>query len=244
MHDQPFTRNPPGSAGLLLDELNRAFPGWGDAAEFDWWFRRRVGGPRADLLVLGRPDEPVAGMAVSYRRVGAPDGSDRLVGVLTGAWTVPGHRRQGCFAELVLRAQETAAERGAVALLGFARRERASIATLERASLGTLPAWWLRAPGGGPPATACASARPGAADLHRWFHAHRRGAGMRYPSAAVFAEQMRLESPSTSLVAAGERHWAIVRDGIVQALVATLPEPTRRRPCARWRASRAPPPRP
>ena len=214
--------NPPGAERAFLRGLQASFPGWGGPEDLRWWFRREVGGPVADLLLLVDGDHgPVAGAAVCHRRVSGLDdagaGAAR-VAILSGAWTDPHHRRQGCFRELVAHGREVAARRGAGALLAFAAAERASTPALTAAAAGVVGGWGLRTAGSAAPARpAAASAfapgrRPSAADLHRWFAA-RPGAGMIYRDAAQFAVQARLRRRGTVVVPAGPGHWAIVEGG-------------------------------
>lgn len=217
--------NPPGAERAFLRGLQASFPGWGGPEDLRWWFRREVGGPVADLLLLLDGDHgPVAGAAVCHRLVrGLEDagaGAAR-VAILSGAWTDPRHRRQGCFRELIAHGREVAARRGAGALLAFAAAERASTPALTAAAAGVVGGWGLRTAGSAAPArpaAALASGRqPSAADLHRWFAA-RPGAGMVYGDAARFAVQARLRRRGTVVVPAGPGHWAIVegRGGVAR----------------------------
>jgi len=205
--------NPPGAERAFLRGLQASFPGWGGRDDLRWWFRREVGGPVADLLLIVDADHgAVAGAAVCYRLASELDatGAER-VAILSAAWTDPRHRRQGYFRDLVAHAQEVAGMRGAGALLAFAAAERPSTPALTAVAAGAVAGWYLRAgASAAPPATAPAPARrPSAADLHRWFAA-RPGAGMVYRDAAQFAVQARLHRMRTAVVPAGAGHWAIV----------------------------------
>jgi GNAT superfamily N-acetyltransferase len=123
-----------------LAGLNQCFPGWGDAAQFDWC-NRRPGDPRpADLLVAEADGEIVAGLAVVYRRIGRDDEPHELVGVLSGAWTLPEARGQGQFGRLLDRAAEVARERGATIALAFVTGERSSAGQLDRRSARVIEA--------------------------------------------------------------------------------------------------------
>ena len=238
--------NPPGGEPVFLRGLRESFPGWGGAAEFRWWFRREVGGPPADLLLLVEGGTAIAGTAVCHRLVsGIPGEAGGRVAIMSGAWTAPAHRRRGCFRALVEHARAVAATRGARALLAFASGGRASTPALAAASTAAIDSWGLRgratasppAPGrdrvgasasasagagaGAPPAARHAP-RPSEGALQRWF-ADRPGAGIVYPGSQVFAVHARLRRAHTAVVAAGPGHWAIVerrRDASpVQAVV-------------------------
>jgi hypothetical protein len=199
----PPAPSPP-EPGAYLRALNRAFPGWGDEAEFDWWFRRRAGDLAPDVLAIGPPDAPMAGMAVVYRRLVDPWGGEHRAGVICGAWTEPGHRLRGLGLELYAQVRPLAIERGVAALLAFIRNDRVSIAHMQKSSVATLPAWSLAFDGAAAPPP-----RPAPPELRDWFDAHRRGGGFRYPGAA-FADQARLAAPTTAVVRAGDDAWAVL----------------------------------
>lgn len=219
------TLNPPGAERAFLRGLQASFPGWGGPEDLRWWFRREVGGPVADLLLLvDGAHGPVAGAAVCHRLASGLDGAGADAGrvaILSGAWTDPHHRRQGCFRELIAHAREVAARRGAGALLAFAAAERPSTPALTAAAAGVVGGWGLRTAGSAAPprpaAVLASGRRPSAADLHRWFAA-RPGAGMVYHEAAQFAVQARLRRRGTVVVPAGPGHWAIVevRGGVAR----------------------------
>jgi len=223
--------NPPGLEPAYLEALQRNFRGWGEEAEFDWWFRREVGAPRADLLVLVEGgDTLVAGAAVSYRRLDIPGARQELVGVLTGAWTAHQYRRRGCFTELIERARDVAGGRGAAMLLAFSSTEPESRDALARASFAETDTWYVGGDSRGRPADPRAE-RPDLAQLHRWFHENRVGAGITYPTAQIFAEQALLTDPSTRVAEAPGGLWGILAaehvGGGVQAVISEelLPDP-------------------
>lgn len=226
-----FLLNPPGLAPAYLEALQRNFGGWGGEAELVWWFRREVGAPAADLLVLVEGgDTLVAGTAVTYRRLGIGGGQE-LAGVMTGAWTASQHRRRGCYTELIKRAREVAGGRGAALLLAFTSADPISRAPLARASFGETSAWHLGGESQGRPADRRAS-RPSDAQLHRWFHENRAGAGIDYPTVQAFAEQALLRDPTTRVAEAPGGLWGILAaehtGGGVQAVISEelLPDPT------------------
>src|SRR5690349_7166295 len=88
--------NPRGVDAAYLSGLHGSHPGWGDEAAFAWWYRRSVDAPAADLVTIFDGDQLVAGMSVSWRAA-TGGGVPRLVGIMGGAWTLPSHRRRGCF---------------------------------------------------------------------------------------------------------------------------------------------------
>lgn len=227
-----FLLNPPGLEPAYLEALQRNFGGWGGEAEFIWWFRREVGGPRADLLVLVEGgDTLVAGVAVSYRRVDLGGGREELAGIMTGAWTAAQYRRQGCFSELIEHAREVAGSRGAAILLAFSSRDPATHDALVRTSFAETDTWYLGGEAKGRPADPRAR-RPSDAQLHHWFQENRAGAGIDYPTLEVFAEHALLRDPTTRVAEAPGGLWGILAaehvGGGVQAVISEelLPDPT------------------
>ena len=225
-----FMLNPPGVEEAYLEALQRNFNGWGGATEFNWWFKRPVGGPIADLLVLTTGgDTLVAGTAITYRHLRFPGNRRELVGLLTGAWTAPQYRERGCFSDLIERARRVAGERGAALLLAFCSDRQPARGPLSKASSMESGAWHVPG-GGGAPAPDPRLRRPSNADLHRWFHENRVGAGFDYPG-EVFLEQALLNDPSTRVAEAQGGLWGIlasdVSGGGVQAVVAEelMPDP-------------------
>jgi GNAT superfamily N-acetyltransferase len=223
--------NPPGVEVAYLEALQRNFGGWGGEPEFMWWFRRQVGGPHADLLVLVEGgDTLVAGTAVSYRQVDVGGGRVEQVGFITGAWTAPQYRRQGCYVELIQHARDVGGQRGASMLMAFAANDPSSHNALERASFAETQTWHLAGEGQGRPADPRA-ARPSDAQLHDWFHRNRAGAGIIYSELDVFIEQALLRDPTTRVAEAPGGLWGILAaehtGGGVQAVISEdlLPDP-------------------
>ncbi|MGH9247597.1 MAG: hypothetical protein ACRD29_25470 [Acidimicrobiales bacterium] len=131
--------NPVGLEEEYIDAANRCFGHWGDATTYRWAFKREVGAPAADLLVLRRRGELVAGSAVSYRRLARAGGGDVLVGIMTGSWTLPAARGQGCFTTIIEESRRLTRERGGAALLAFVTRDNASCRRLLEAGGGGVP---------------------------------------------------------------------------------------------------------
>lgn len=136
----------PDEAAPYLRGLNACFPGWGDAATFDWCFRRRAGGPGADLLVVERGGALLAGSAVIYRRATRAGRAPETLGCMTGSWTLPEARRQGWFAALTEASAQRAAERGCTLLVAWAAATNGSTGTLLRLSSRIVETAYLTAP--------------------------------------------------------------------------------------------------
>jgi hypothetical protein len=135
--------NPPGVEEEYLKCLNLCFGGWGDWRKFDWYFRRKTPYPDADLIIFKRNDDLVAGSAVTYRKVAFPNDSETIVGIMTGAWTLPQFRNQGFFARIIEESLQLTAGKGGALLLGFAVEERASFRQLVRAGSALFPSSYM-----------------------------------------------------------------------------------------------------
>jgi hypothetical protein len=241
--------NPPGIEDAYLSGLRAAFGAWGGRAELRWWFRRPVGERVADLLVVVRDGRPVAGTAVSYRRLALDAGPAVRAGVMSGAWTLPEHRGRGCFGTLIEASRDLAHQRGCALLLAMARAGRMSGGPLGRASTARFDTWQLRGPGAARRARVPSRrARPAVRQLAAWFHRDRDGAAFVYPEAGLFAQQARLDRPETRIVDAGDGRWVVAEpraDALrVQAVVREDGAPTPADLAAAIAAARASEPRP
>ncbi len=135
--------NPPGIRVAYLQALNQCFPGWGSERQFAWCFEREVGARRADLMVLRLEGELLAGSAVTYRIVRLANGNPMRVGIMTGSWTLPAARGQGCFSRIIEESVGLSrAARGAV-LLAFVTEDNASCRRLLAAGSAAFPTRYL-----------------------------------------------------------------------------------------------------
>lgn len=138
------------AAPAYLAGLNACFPGWGDERMFDWCFRRRVGGPAADLYVAAEQGRLVAGCALTYRRVRRAGGETELMGCITGAWTLPEARGRGLFARLADRLSDRARDKGIPLVGAWGAAGNASYSTMVRRSDPVIEAAFLTSAGGDP----------------------------------------------------------------------------------------------
>ncbi len=125
--------NPPDSESLYLESLNACFGHWGDEAMFRWAFGRTAGSHSSDRMLLR--DETgtlLAGSAVSYRRVRGA-GHEFDVGIMTGSWTLPPARGQGCFTRIIEESRLLSEHHGCALLLAFVTWDNASRRRLEDA---------------------------------------------------------------------------------------------------------------
>lgn len=200
-----------GDRERYLEGLRAAFgPGWGGDDRFDWAFSRACGGPTADLVVLApAPGEPaLAGSAVTFRRL-APEGGGEpvLIAIMTGSWTLPEARGQGCFTQIIDWSSRIASARGAAALIAFvteanpSRRRLVAAGAAEVASTylasspstpaPAAPAAVLAVDDPGPLALAASVDRPGA---HRFA----------YVDAAAWSSQHLLRPDPVEVVAVAD----------------------------------------
>lgn len=135
-------------AAEYLAGLNACFPGWGDERMFDWCFRRRVGGPAADLIVAAEQGRLVAGCALTYRRVRRAGGETEPMGCITGAWTLPQARGQGLFAKLADGLSDIARENGIPLVGAWGAAGNGSFSTMTRRSDLVIEAAFLTSKGG------------------------------------------------------------------------------------------------
>lgn len=131
--------NPVGIAGDYLRCLNRAFGSWGDEANFAWAFEREAGSFPSDLMTMRLDGELVAGSAVSYRKARLRSGAEVDVGIMTGSWTLPAARGQGCFTRSIEASVEVTRDRGGALLLAFVTESNASSRRLAAAGSGLFP---------------------------------------------------------------------------------------------------------
>lgn len=187
--------NPAGTEALYLECLNRCFPGWGGPSQFEWAFKRVVGGPPADLMLLREGDELIAGSAVSYRRVRTRQGREGLVGIMTGSWTLPAARGRGAFTRIIDESVRLTRQHGGAALLAFVTETNASFRRLEAAGSTLFPTRYVSSPLGlEAPARPFVERAATADDAARFTHV----AGtthFAYPSSADWAGQL-LQRPT------------------------------------------------
>ena len=135
--------NPEGADEHYLEALNSCFGGWGGQREFDWYFRRPFGGRVADRFVISEGGEWLAGSAVSWRRLMGADGVQRLVGIMTGSWTLPAARGRGCFRAMIDASRQRCVEEGAAWLLAFVTKDNGSRRLLQAAGSLMIPTHYL-----------------------------------------------------------------------------------------------------
>lgn len=134
--------NPKGMESTYIDYLNLSFGHWGDAALYKWCFNRRVGDLSADIMIFKMGKKIVAGSAVTYRK--AKLGKSIInVGIMTGSWTIPEARGQGCFTKIIEESLSLASRKKAALLLAFLTESNASFRRLAEAGSSLFPTHYL-----------------------------------------------------------------------------------------------------
>lgn len=207
--------NAPDARTEYLDGASECFPDWGGNAMYDWAFGRRVDGTTADVMILHGPDGPLAGSGVSYRSVHARGGPPLPVAVMTGSWTRPAARGQGCFTRVIEESRRLAIERQAGLLLAFVTADNASARRLIDAGAATFRTWYCFSGRSTPrPCEVRSRLRPQSdrATLARVGDlATRRVAGttsFTYPSARAWAGQF-IDRPAPVDILAFDEGWVV-----------------------------------
>ncbi len=134
--------NPKGMESTYIDYLNLSFGHWGDAALYRWCFNRRIGDLNADIMIFKQDEKVIAGSAVTYRKV-LLGKSIINVGIMTGSWTLPEARGQGCFTKIIEESLSLASRKGAALLIAFLTQSNASFRRLANAGSSLFPTHYL-----------------------------------------------------------------------------------------------------
>jgi hypothetical protein len=138
--------NSPGTDEEYLRAVNVCFPGWGDHRQLAWVLNRSVGGPVPDRMLLRLSGTLVAGSAVSYRWLQRA-GTRVLIGIMTGSWTLPEARGQGCFTRIIQESVKVAANQGAALLLAFVTEDNPSYRRLQDAGAALFSTTYFQSQG-------------------------------------------------------------------------------------------------
>jgi hypothetical protein len=134
--------NPKGMESIYIDYLNISFGHWGDAAFYKWCFDRQIGDLKADIMIFKQDEKIIAGSAVTYRK--ARLGKSVInIGIMTGSWTVPEARGQGCFTKIIEESLSLASHKGAGLLIAFLTESNASFRRLANAGSSLFPTHYL-----------------------------------------------------------------------------------------------------
>lgn len=208
--------NPPGMEAEYLQCLNECFHGWGGAREFDWGFNRKVGAPPADLIVIRHEGQPIAGSAVTYRQVRLANGRTVRAGIMTGSWTLPAARGQGCFSRIIEESQVLTARRAGALLLAFVTESNPSARRLAAAGSALFPTCYHVSPVGAmaPETVLNADVVKDVSaveeTLFRAMELSRTGAVRFAYTASEWASQFLYRPAEVQVLALGEVGWAVV----------------------------------
>ncbi len=145
--------NPGHTEDLYLECLNRCFGDWGGTAMYRWCFERRLGGRKPDIMLLKEKDVLLGGSAVTYRHALLND-TTVPVAIMTGSWTLPEARNQGCFTLMIDQSLKLAQASGAALLIAFVTQTNPSMKRLLHKGAAVFPTHYL--------VTGPATPRPGA----------------------------------------------------------------------------------
>lgn len=122
--------NPKGIESIYIECLNYCFGDWGGTNVYKWCFNCQVGDLKADIMILKKDGKIIAGSAVTYRKVLFANSSMINVGIMTGSWTLPDARGQGCFTKIIKESVALASSKDAALLLAFMTKNNASFRRL------------------------------------------------------------------------------------------------------------------
>lgn len=202
----------PPDADRYLAGLNACFGHWGGPDEWRWAFERDPGqGPASRLVATDEAGDWIAGSAISWRQ------SSHLgpVGIMTGSWTLPQARGQGCFTAFIQESRAQVALRQGHALLAFVTETNASRRRLEASGALMVPTAYARTTA--PLIDTPSPWTPAALSPHELWQLHAQdradAQGFVYPDAASFESQfLRRPLPTLTLHDPSSNAWAIVEE--------------------------------
>ena len=135
--------NPPHIQEHYLRCLNQVFGDWGDAEKYFWYFGRKTAFPNPDVMILKNGEQVLAGSGVSYRQIRFPNGGEAVIGIMSGSWTLPEARGQGCFARIIEESIQLTAQKGGALLIAFVTEDNASFRQLAKAGSALFPSTYI-----------------------------------------------------------------------------------------------------
>jgi hypothetical protein len=197
-------------------------------------------------MLLSEGGQVLAGSAVNYRRLKAPDGRTALVGIMTGSWTLPAARGKGAFTQIIDESVRLTREHGGAALLAFVTETNASYRRLEAAGSTLFDTRYVSSKAGvqgAAPREAWRALTPSeaAGQYERFLRARPTGARFEYSDAAAWAGQLLNRPAGTSVIEVEALGCAVVEaHGDFDRLQALAPtEPGRRAQLVRFFLERA-----
>jgi len=184
--------NPENMEGVYLECLNTCFADWGGMEMYRWCFDRRLGGRKPHIMLLEKGGTILGGSAVTYRHA-VINGKIAVIAIMTGSWTLPEARNQGCFATMIDRSLLLARDAGAALLIAFVTQTNPSMKRLVSKGSAVFPTHYLVAgqaevpPGPWVPLTAVADIGECSLDIPGFLASGRAG----HPYFTYSAEEWR-----------------------------------------------------
>ena len=182
--------NPENMEGVYLECLNTCFADWGGIEMYRWCFDRRLGDRKPEIMLLEKGGTILGGSAVTYRHA-VINGKITVIAIMTGSWTLPEARNQGCFATMIDRSLLLARDAGAALLIAFVTQTNPSMKRLVSKGSAVFPTHYLVAgqtevqPG--PPVQLIAVADVGECSLD--IHSFMASGGVGHPHFTYSAEE-------------------------------------------------------
>jgi hypothetical protein len=219
-------KNPKGLEDEYLRCLNICFPGWGGREAYAWAFERKCGAQPADTMLLRLDGRLLAGSAVTYRPVRVRSGRTVLAGIMTGSWTLPEARGQGCFTRIIRESVALTAARGGALLLAFVTADNKSCSRLIKAGSGLTPTSYLFST----PETPCPDSDLDIVEstahqdaFEDFARARSRDAFVVYPSVETWKDQIFNRPNPVTLLHLGGEAWAALESGSADRLQMLVP---------------------
>ena len=130
--------NPENMEGVYLECLNKCFVDWGGMETYRWCFDRRLGNRKPDIMILKKGDTILGGSAVTYRHAIINE-KMAVIAIMTGSWTLPEARNQGCFTTIIDQSLILARAADAALLIAFVTRKNPSMKRLVNKGSGLFP---------------------------------------------------------------------------------------------------------
>jgi hypothetical protein len=134
--------NPTKFKDIYIECLNKCFENWGGFDNYNWTFTRECGSDKADIIVLKKNGDILAGSAITYRMANINNELVK-VGIMTASWTLPEARGQGCFAGIVEESLKLTSDNNTALLLSFGTGTNASFRGLKRAGAEFVPLYYM-----------------------------------------------------------------------------------------------------
>lgn len=132
--------NPKEYSDQYLFNLNKCFNCWGDKNNYDWVFNRDLDEYQSDIILINNENnQPLAGSAITYRKIVNDAGIEQQIGIMTGSWTLPEARGKGCFTKMIEVSKKVCLEKNVHHLTAFVVQTNPSYRRLQNAGSILIP---------------------------------------------------------------------------------------------------------